>query len=389
MSGTSADGIDAALVEFKADEITLIGFISPPLPAGLKQQLIQLNETPKIHLEQLCQLSFELAQQFTQTSQALLAKYNSHTSDITAIGSHGQTIYHAPQIPMSLQIGHPALIAKQTKIQTVGDFRVDDMALGGQGAPFAPAFHQALFKSSSDRFVVNIGGIANISYLPAQTENSTKTQPNPKGFDTGPGNALMDSICQSRFNQPYDDNGTLAQAGTVNTELLNSLLAHPYFSQPHPKSTGRETFNETWLTRCIEQTFADSDSTDLSTLLSDEDLISTLCELTAITLSQAITQTDTEHLSGNLPREQASESSPIKVWIVGGGAYNPTLIKRIQHHLPNFNVQSSQACGLNPNAIEAMMFAWFAKQRIAHQTVPLSHVTGASRDAILGAVWLP
>ncbi|MGM0541704.1 MAG: anhydro-N-acetylmuramic acid kinase [Pseudomonadota bacterium] len=373
MSGTSADGVDAALVEIKLNEIQLIDFISPSLPEALKQSLLTLNDSPTLSLERLSQLSFDIALQFSQATQMILTKNKLHAKEIQAIGSHGQTIYHAPHIPMSLQIGHPAFIAKTTGIQTVADFRVDDMALGGQGAPFAPAFHQVLFKDEQACFVVNIGGIANISYLPeSRTPNKT-----PIGYDTGPGNALMDEVCQQFFDKPFDENGALAKQGRVDNKLLTQLLRDPYFSKSRPKSTGRETFNESWLTEILNHYEQYS-----ATKLAKQDLLSTLCELTARTIAIEIQKVTTEHL-------QAGQVVTIPVWIVGGGAYNKHLIFRLQNLLPLHQVQSSTAKKINPNAIEAMMCAWLAQQRVTLKTTPLSAVTGAKRDTILGGLWLP
>lgn len=374
MSGTSADGVDVALVEIKPDSnILLLDFISPPLPEALKQSLLALNDSRNLSLEQFSQLSYEIALQFSQATQTILTKNNLHAHDIQAIGSHGQTIYHAPHIPMSLQIGHPAIIAKTTGIQTAADFRVDDMALGGQGAPFAPAFHQVLFTDEQACFVVNIGGIANISYLPG---NNNLMQP-PIGYDTGPGNALMDEVCQQFFDKEFDDNGELAKQGKVDNTLLSQLLTHPYFSMARPKSTGRETFNESWLEEIVHH---HEDS--LGSRVAKQDLLSTLCELTARTIAAEIQKVTTEHL-------QVESAIKIPVWIVGGGAYNGHLISLLQKLLPLHQVQSSSVKQINPNAIEAMMCAWLAQQRIALQTIPLSAVTGAKRDAILGGLWLP
>jgi anhydro-N-acetylmuramic acid kinase len=206
MSGTSLDGVDAALIEMtSAQKITLKSFVSVPLPAQLQTSLQALNLTPKITLKSFCELQVQVAQVFIEAAQTLLSQAQLSPNDIQAIGSHGQTIFHDPSIPMSLQIGHPAFIAKQTGITTVGDFRIDDMALGGQGAPLAPAFHQALFQTEQAIALANIGGIANVSLI-AGTQQNTAV----KGFDTGPGNGLMDEWCQRHFNQPYDKNGDLA-----------------------------------------------------------------------------------------------------------------------------------------------------------------------------------
>lgn len=360
MSGTSADGVDAALVDCSDSSITLIDFIEHPLPATLKAQLIELNQNQTLSLTDLCQLEHDVAMQFVQATQTLLAKTAVKPESVTAIGSHGQTLFHAPNIPMSLQIGHPAFIAKQTGIDTVADFRIDDLAVGGQGAPLAPSFHQQLFKTQQATYIVNIGGIANVSYLNATTQALY-------GFDTGPGNALMDEICQQQFACPFDKNGDIAQSGQIQADLLKQLLEHPYFALSFPKSTGRETFNSHWLT---------AELTRYSKPVSAEDLIATLCELTAQSIQRGIQLLETKL---NAPTGA--------IWIVGGGAYNPFLIERIQQALPNYDVQSSLANQINPNAIEAMMCGWLAQQRVDERTIPLKAITGAARDVVCGGLW--
>jgi len=224
MSGTSADGVDAALINTSDNKIELIDFVTTDLPKTLKIALLKLNQDPNIHLKEFCLLNKQVADSFIQATHCLLNSQKIHIENIRAIGSHGQTIYHAPDIPMTLQIGHPAFIAKQTGITTVADFRVDDMALGGEGAPFAPAFHNALFAEQQASFVVNIGGIANISYLPETGSDSAVT-----GWDTGPGNALMDEVCEKELGISYDPNGTHAKKGHIHNSLLQKLLSHPYF----------------------------------------------------------------------------------------------------------------------------------------------------------------
>jgi len=363
MSGTSADGVDAALIEIDQQNLNLIDFISTPLPTELKNQLIALNTQPNIHLHTLCSLQKQVADIFSQTTQKLLTKCQLNAKQITAIGSHGQTIYHAPDIPMSIQIGHPAMIAKTTGITTVGDFRVDDMALGGQGAPFAPAFHSQLFANSSPTFVVNIGGIANLSYLAPKSDNMQIL-----GWDTGPGNALMDDTCQKQLNTAYDPLGQNARNGTVHKILLKLLLEHPYFKLTAPKSTGRETFHSSWVQTII---------TENNLTLNTADLLATLCELTAVTIAQQILTLDVF----------GTDKTP--VWIVGGGAFNDYLITRIQAHLPHCTVANSMQNAVNPDAVEAMMFAWFAHQRLQQIPVPLASVTGAKRNGVLGAIWHP
>lgn len=360
MSGTSVDAVDSALIEISAHQITLLDFHETAIPAKLKKELVELNQTPDITLHALADLHHQVAACFIQATQEILLKNQLDAHKIDALGSHGQTIFHAPDIPMTLQIGHPAFIAKESGITTVADFRVDDMALGGQGAPFAPAFHNRIFSEDKASVVVNIGGIANLSYLPGKQSNQPVT-----GWDTGPGNGLMDQLCQQKFGCQYDQNGELARQGNIHHTLVERLLNAPYFSQPAPKSTGRETFNLDWVLTVMSS---------MGGQVSDRDLLASLCELTAKTIANEIQNTTLD--TGN-------------VWIVGGGAYNPFLISRIQHHLPRHQVKSSHEYGINPSAIEAMMCAWLAHERLNHSPVQLSSVTGAVRDAVMGGVWHP
>lgn len=354
MSGTSADGIDAALVAFEDERIRLLSYCEYPLDSTLKKQLLALNSAPALSLQTLCELEFGVASAFSQACLSLLKENHLSAKQIHAIGSHGQTIFHAPQVPMSLQIGHPAFIAKQTGIDTVADFRIDDLAVGGQGAPLAPAFHQALFNPQNACCVLNIGGIANISYLNPHTRTVT-------GFDTGPGNALMDEICQRHFDCDYDANGAIAQTGQVDAALLQSLLQHPYLQQPPPKSTGRETFNFAWLQTHLQ-----------NRPLSPQNLLATLSEFTAASVAFAVQQLGINQ--GDL-------------WVVGGGAYNADLLSRLQKRLVHLNVASSLSIGIHPNAVEAMMCAWLAQQRLLNHPVALSGITGATRNVVLGGLW--
>ena len=360
MSGTSVDAVDAALIEIKNSKVHLLHFSETPVPKALQKKLIKLNQTKQIDLNSLCLLQKQLADLFSSAVANLLEGANLTAAEITAIGSHGQTIFHAPEIPMTLQIGHPAFIAKQTGITTVADFRVDDMALGGQGAPFAPVFHQQLFAQQQACVVVNIGGIANISYLPAQQSDAQI-----QGWDTGPGNGIIDDLCQKHLQKEYDKNGAIAKRGHINPPLLNALLQHPYFTQAAPKSTGRDIFNLPWLEQLI---------THNHFKISAEDLIATATELTAITIANQI-----KTIAQN--REA--------IWIVGGGAHNPFLLERLQSHLAEHTVASSSMQKIDPNAVEAMMMAWLAHQRLENKNVKLASVTGAKRNAVLGGVWQP
>jgi len=365
MSGTSADGVDAALIKSSNNKIQLIDFISTELSPQLKQALLKLNDNPNIHLQELCSLHKQVADSFLSATQTLLSQSTIQIEEITAIGSHGQTIYHAPDIPMTLQIGHPAFIAKNTGITTVADFRVDDMALGGQGAPFAPAFHKALFSQENACFVVNIGGIANVSCLPGKQDSQKVI-----GWDTGPGNSLMDEVCHTELNIAYDPSGKNARQGNIHTHLLSEMLKHPYFSANYPKSTGRDTFHAKWV-----KTLLSNLNIEISTI----DLLATLCELTALSIAQQIKSVN----------YSSKDKQPLKVWIVGGGAYNDFLLERLQFHLKSYSVASSHLTDINPNAVEAMMCGWLAEQRLNNQLVELASVTGAKRNAVLGGIWHP
>ncbi len=366
MSGTSVDAVDATLVAFNDSDThpKLEALYSLPIPEQLKKALLDCNQRNQLSLEAFCQLQVDTGHLFAEAVHQLLKLESLPAGNITAIGSHGQTIFHAPEIGMSLQTGHPAIIAKQTGIKTVADFRIDDMALGGQGAPFAPAFHQHLFAEPEKSSVaVNIGGIANISLIPAGNVSKPLL-----GFDTGPGNSLMDEVCQRFCNQPYDENGNLAKSGTIHSELLEKFLSDDYFAKAAPKSTGRDKFNWQWLNQFQPESIQPNS-------IQPKDLLATLTELTAITIAQAISSYD-EYAKGN-------------VWICGGGAFNEYLMQRLQSHLPNAKVRSANETGIHPTAIEGMLFAWLAKQRLNNRPVNLKDVTGASRNAILGGVWQP
>ncbi len=349
MSGTSLDGIDIALVDFNNPPPKCRVFDCTEYPPALKRSLHQLNLTPEVPLHKLCELETELGQFYAHSVQQFLQANGLNAPEINAIGCHGQTIFHAPDVQMSLQIGHPAHIAKQTGITTVGDFRIDDMANGGQGAPLAPAFHHYLFQTNPKTAIVNIGGIANISFF-----NGEKSI----GFDTGPGNGLMDEICQKHLNQNYDKNGSIAAHASPNKSLLKKLLADPYFQTTYPKSTGRDYFNYEWL-----HPFIENESTEV--------IIATLNLLTATTIANDINKLGAENIV-----------------ICGGGAENQTLLNHLGA-LTNATVNTSQALGYNPHSIEAMMMAWLAKQRLDQQPIKLHQTTGASKDSVLGAVWHP
>lgn len=351
MSGTSLDGCDIALIEISDErQIRCLQFETQTYPAELRDHLHQFNLQPTLPLQLFATLEKQLGVYYADQVNHFLQKHHLQSQSICAIGSHGQTLYHDGNT-FSIQIGHPAFIAKQTGITTVGDFRIDDMANEGQGAPLAPAFHRQLFHNGQAKVaVINLGGIANISLL---------SNDETLGFDTGPANSLMDEICQSQLNRPYDMDGKIAASAPVDNVLLQQMLTDPYFAKHAPKSTGRDYFNLNWLKQF------DTEGTQT------EVLISTLNQLTVETLAKAI-----EDLKAD------------KIILSGGGAENPVLKQRLAKKV-NLSVASSWDYDIDPNAIEAMMMGWLAHQRLTEQAIPLTSITGARKPSILGGVWMP
>lgn len=356
MSGTSVDGIDAGLVRFdQAGKPELLAFHYQSFPLALRQRIAQISRPNQpILLTDYGSLDSELGAAFAAAALALLDKAAITADQVTAIGSHGQTVYHAPSgpHPFSLQIGDPNVIAQRTGITTIADFRRRDMAAGGQGAPLVPAFHRAVFADTAASVaIVNIGGIANVTLL-----DDTQTL----GFDTGPGNTLMDTWCQRHWSEPYDADGTRAAAGTVHTELLQRLRDDDYFELAPPKSTGKEYFSWDWLSGKLH---------GLS--LAPVDVQATLCRLTAETIAQALRQ----HASGAKA-----------ILLCGGGTHNRLLFDWLQAELA-CPVSSTEAYGIHPDHVEAMAFAWLARQTVYKLAGNLQSVTGAKQPVILGGVY--
>ena len=356
MSGTSLDGIDAGLVDFSQDQPRLIAFHYQAFPDELRNKIHHLSQPGSaVLLNDFGALDAQLGQLFAEASLTLLKKADIPATEVRAIGSHGQTVYHAPQGPQgfSLQIGDPNRIAQTTGITTISDFRRRDIAVGGQGAPLVPAFHQALF-SDPDKIVtvLNIGGIANISLL-----NDQKVI----GFDTGPGNTLMDYWCLTNNGHSYDANGDWAQTGQVQPVLLQQLLDDPYFRLAPPKSTGKEYFSPAWLNSKLTG-FRNCPAADIQ---------ATLCRLSADSIANAILT-------------QAPNSA--QVLVCGGGVHNRQLISILRNNLP-MPVVSTAEYGVNPDHVEAMAFAWLARQTLNGLTGNLCSVTGASVPVILGGIY--
>jgi anhydro-N-acetylmuramic acid kinase len=362
LSGTSVDGIDAALVRF-GTRPELIASHSLAFPAELKAELLALGRPGDNEIDRLGRADVALGRLFARAVNELLAKASLTTRDVRAVGSHGQTIRHRPGFDpaFTLQIGDPNVIATETGIAVVADFRRKDLALGGQGAPLVPAFHEAVFRTAeNDRVVVNIGGIANLTALSADP-----TAP-VLGFDTGPGNTLLDAWARRVLGTPMDRDGALAAGGRMVPELLRAMLAEAYFAQPAPKSTGPEQFSTAWL---------ETHLAGLAEPPSDSDVQATLVALTARSIADAIRA---------LPLGAAPE-----VFVCGGGARNPVLMRALRGELPGSEVATTDALGVGGDWVEAMAFAWLARQRVLGLPGNCPRVTGASRAAVLGAVFLP
>ncbi|MBA6328201.1 anhydro-N-acetylmuramic acid kinase [Colwellia sp. MB02u-6] len=364
MSGTSADGIDLALVEFdgvqpqQANGASLLASYYQAYDNNTQQKIMSLYNASANEIDRAGSLNIELAQQFSQAIIKFLQQEKLSSADITAIGCHGQTIRHRPMknsqitTPFTLQIGCLQTLALLTGIRVVGDFRTKDIALGGQGAPLVPAFHQAIFGSTEkDVFVVNIGGIANITFLPKNAPHKTT------GFDTGPGNALMDYWFELHQSGRYDAKGQWANSGQVCHKLLHAMLSEPYFSQAAPKSTGREYFNAQWLAKFTNQS-----------RLQPADIQATLTALTAETVAQEINQLSTKS----------------DVYLCGGGIENNYLVSLLNQKLNNHSVVNTQTKNINSDSLEAMAFAWLALAFDKNIFGNIPAVTGANKPAVLG-----
>tara|TARA_B110000444_G_scaffold257874_1_gene297374 strand:+ start:550 stop:1695 length:1146 start_codon:yes stop_codon:yes gene_type:complete len=362
MSGTSIDSVDAALVGFKNNEITIIASHEHPIPTELRENVISLCETGDDEINRAGVVDRELGALFAEAALALVATSDIERKAVVAIGSHGQTIRHHPTTKttpskhaFTLQIGDPNTIAAHTGITTVADFRRMDIALGGQGAPLAPVFHKAFFSSQQHHTaVINIGGIANITYLPFNGE--------ALGFDCGPGNGLMDLWIQRHQGSNFDKNGAWASQGNCHQELLSLLMNEDYLSWTPPKSTGRELFNGKWLDQKLSQV----------TESSPVDIQATLLEFTARVIQNHLEQ---------LPETIAD------IFLCGGGAHNKSLVNRLQKLMTPAIVTDTSSFGIDPEWVEAAAFAWLARQTLSNLPGNLPGVTGASSRAILGAIY--
>lgn len=358
MSGTSVDGIDAALVKFESvNELTVIETEFTPFSSELRQRIneLALNNTRLTQVSDTT-LHSELAKHYANASLTLIRKAGASTADITAIANHGQTVRHEPRAnpPFSLQLGDGQVIADLTGIKTLCQFRQADLVAGGQGAPLMPAFHQTLFGARKNSYVLNLGGIANITQLGE----------NVIGFDTGPANTLMDQWSQHHLNKRFDENGQWASSGKIIKVLLEQLLQDPYFSATYPKSTGPDYFNLDWLSDRIEN-------------LPDyapQDIQACLLSLTAKTVALGMTQIN---------------AATGELFVCGGGAQNSALMTTLSDELPGFDISLTDSLGIPSNWVESVGFAWLGYCRLHGIAGNLPSVTGAKESVVLGEIYEP
>jgi anhydro-N-acetylmuramic acid kinase len=355
LSGTSVDGIDAALVEFDDGALKVRAATITPFDPELRDELLgfMAGRYRGDAIDALGRLDRAVGEAFAGAALALLAQAGVEARAVRAIGSHGQTVRHRPP-RFTLQIGDPNTLATATGIPVVGDLRRKDVALGGQGAPLVPAFHAAVFGSrDEDRAIVNVGGIANLTVLARDGAVA--------GGDVGPGNALLDAWCQRHTGQAFDAQGGWAASGRVDEPLLAALRSEPFFGRPAPKSTGRELFSLAWLERHLG-----------ARAPAPADVQATLVELTASTIADAV-----------------RAARVARVYLCGGGAHNRALSERLAARLPGIPVRTTAELGLDVDHVEAAAFAWLAREALAGRPGNLPQVTGASRPALLGGLWLP
>jgi anhydro-N-acetylmuramic acid kinase len=356
ISGTSADGIDAALVSF-APSLQIHSAHTFAYSSALRDQVLQLSQANvRVTPDDLARLDTAIGRAFADAAEQLIESCAIERDRILAIGSHGQTLRHNPgdALAYSMQLGDPNQIAERCAITTVADFRRRDVAAGGHGAPLMPAFHAAVLHSADeDRAVLNLGGIANLTLLP-------RSGP-VRGFDTGPANGLMDAWCALHRGLPFDADGVFADSGNIDSGLLAALIAEPWFALPPPKSTGRDQFHLDWLHAAIGVR-----------KIAVADVQATLCELSALSIADAL-------------RDNAPDTR--RMLICGGGVHNPVLLRRLQAHLPDVALASTASLGLDPDFVEAAGFAWLARETLAGRAGNRCEVTGARGPRVLGAIY--
>lgn len=361
MSGTSLDGVDAVAVDFEDDRMRLLGRAHASFASELRSELLALALGCEREIERMGDTSRGLAEAYARAVEQLLATTHLAREDVAALGAHGQTIRHRPERGFTVQLNYPALLAELTGIDVVADFRSRDVAAGGEGAPLVPAFHAERFRTTRPRAVLNIGGIANATLLPALGDATPVS-----GFDTGPGNMLLDAWMSDAFGRLFDEDGRTAAEGRISERLLEAFLDEPYFRLPPPKSTGRECFDFTWLEARLH-------GVDPRRTLDPRDVAATLTELTAISAARAIL---------------SAQPDTAEVLMCGGGALNPTLRARLAAHLPGVRVTDTGEYGLAPMEVEGAAFAWLARMFLLRLPGNLPAVTRARGPRILGC-WYP
>ncbi|MFC5429662.1 anhydro-N-acetylmuramic acid kinase [Paraburkholderia denitrificans] len=361
MSGTSMDGVDGVAVRFEQGKRPVVlaeAFVA--FAHNLREALFSLQQPGENEIEREALAGNALAARYAVCCHELLRAGNLAADDVRAIGAHGQTVRHRPEKGYTVQIQNPALLAELTHIDVIADFRRRDVASGGQGAPLVPAFHATVFGSGEDtRVVCNLGGISNITILPATGE--------VRGFDCGPANALLDLWAERHLGKPYDDNGHFSASGAVRQPLLDALLDEPYFAQQPPKSTGRDLFNAPWLDAKLKGFEA----------LAPADVQATLVALTAVSVAREI-------------ERHAADCRA--VYVCGGGARNPVLMAALQSALETVGangvqVATTDALGVPPHQVEPLAFAWLAMRCLAREPGNLASVTGAAGERVLGAIY--
>jgi len=358
MSGTSLDGVDGVLLDCAPADKTpqVVAHAAHPFPAALRAEFLALNAAGPDELHRSAIAALQLTEVYAEVVKELLRSGEVKAAAVRAIGAHGQTVRHRPDQGYTLQLSAPAALAERTGIAVVADFRSRDVAAGGQGAPLVPAFHRAVFSAAgADVAVLNLGGFANLSLLFADGRTL--------GFDTGPGNALLDHWAQRHIGATFDRDGAWAAGGTVVPALLHALLADPYFSRAAPKSTGRDDFHPAWLDRHLAA---------LATMPAPQDVQATLSALTAHSVADALLR---------------AMSRVARIVVCGGGARNADLLRRLQAALPKVPCEPSDARGIPAEQVEAAAFAWLARQTLLGLPGNLPAVTGAAGPRVLGAIY--
>lgn len=365
MSGTSLDGVDGVLARCPADgQPVVLAHADLPFPPGLRETLLALNAPGHDELDRAARASVALADVYADVVSAVLKTGGLAASAVRAVGAHGQTVRHRPELGYTLQLNAPARLAETSGIPVVADFRSRDVAAGGQGAPLVPAFHAACFGTDTPRVILNLGGIANVTLLhPGQPAT---------GFDTGPANLLLDLWCARHTAQPYDAQGAFAASGRVSDSLLAYFVAsEPWLALPPPKSTGRDLFHADWLDTRLAAWQRSPAAQGAGAPLSPADVQATLQRLTAHTVANAL---------------QGRVTDSAQVWVCGGGARNDGLMADLAHCLRR-PVRSTDALGIPPQQVEALAFAWLAARHVQGRTANLPAVTGARGERILGAYY--